>query len=146
MNKPTYVPNVAGHYNKLLDLFLTSSPDKYSLEMLLFLDILDHSLVNVKVGAKLKASFNIPFHKIITSDYTLSRLLSAFFRNRAAKRASLISSWVLSYMEGFIPQQKYRQRLNSQLFLIPKCDHTTISVRMSGVAEHLLTFRSTGDS
>lgn len=64
-NKPTYVSNIIGHHANLLNLFLTSFPDKCSAEVLTLLCSSDHSLINVKIDAKPKTSSNVPFHRTI---------------------------------------------------------------------------------
>lgn len=66
VNKPTHAPDTMRHHVDLLDVFLTSCPEKYSSEVVPPLNTSDHSLINIKVDAKLKASRNVLFPRMIS--------------------------------------------------------------------------------
>lgn len=62
----------------------------------------------------------------LTGDSFISFLADAphstfFFKNRPPRRAFLISEWILSGIESFIPHNKYPQRLNIQSWYTPEC-------------------------
>ena len=63
VDKPTHVPDQAGHFSNLLDLFLTSSPDACSLSVHSPLGSSDHCLIQVKVEAKCSVTPDAPFHR-----------------------------------------------------------------------------------
>ena len=46
VNEPTHIPCVQGHHQNLLDLFLTSHPEKYEVNILAPLGNSDHSIIS----------------------------------------------------------------------------------------------------
>lgn len=74
----------------------------------------EHSLINVEVDAKPKASPDVPFlrtnFRSTKADwnnlYCGSSSFSIVKKNRAAKSGSFISEWGLSEIESFIPHEK----------------------------------------
>lgn len=78
MNKPTRVPDITWHYTDHLDIFLASCSDSCSVEVLPTLGFSVHSLINVKIHVKSKASPNVSFHRTIFR-YAKSYIVEAIF-------------------------------------------------------------------
>ena len=128
---PTRVPDVIGQTANLLDLFLTTVPDKCDSTTSSPLGSSDHSVVVVKIDAKCKESNDAPFHRTVfrysEADWDSLRLfiadapISSFFKNKPTKIAQLLTEWIHAGMESFIPSKKYQQRPNSQPWFTPEC-------------------------
>ena len=65
MTSPTRIPHATGQYANLLDLFLTSCPEKCSTYVLSPLGTSDHFVVSVKIDAKSEISTDAPFHRTV---------------------------------------------------------------------------------
>ena len=128
---PTRVPDVKGQTANLLDLFLTTVPDKCDSTTSSPLGSSDHSVVIVKIDATCKGSNDVPFHRTVfrysEADWDSLRLfiadapISSFFKNKPTKIAKLLTEWIHAGMESFIPCKKYQQRPNSQPWFTPEC-------------------------
>ena len=131
VTKPTRVPDATGQYANLLDLFLTSCPEKCSTSVLSPLGSSDHCVVSVKVDTKSDTSTDVPFHRTVfrysKADWDSFRSfmadapLSHFFNQDADKAACLTSEWIIAGMEAFIPSKTYQKKPNSQPWYTPEC-------------------------
>lgn len=65
IGEPTRVPNTAWHQASILDLFITSWPDKWLSKILPPLGLSDHSLISIQINTKPKPSPDVQFHRII---------------------------------------------------------------------------------
>ena len=120
VTKPTRVPDATGQYANLLDLFLTSCPERCSTSVLSPLGSSDHCVVSVKVDTKSDTSTDVPFHRTVfrysKADWDSFRSfmadapLSHIFNQDADKAACLTSEWIIAGMEAFIPSKTYQKK------------------------------------
>ena len=120
VTKPTRVPDAPGQYANLLDLFLTSCPEKCSTSVLSPLGSSDHCVVSVKIDAKSEISTDVPFHRTVfrysKADWDSFRSfmadapLSHIFNQNSEKAACLTSEWIIAGMEAFIPSKTYQKK------------------------------------
>ena len=129
---PTRVPDRAGDFASLLDLFLTSVPDKCVHSVTSPLGTSDHCVVSVKVNTKFKKSSDVPFHRRVyrfaKADWDSFRsfmsdipLHSIFSEEDVSKNVSDISKWIQAGMDNFIPSKTYQQKPNSPPWFTPEC-------------------------
>ena len=131
IDAPTRVPDVAGHYPNLLDLFLTSCPDRCTHTVSSPRGRSDHCMVSVSINVQCKKSSDAPFHRTVYRyskanwdefrSFMADAPLKHFFKFKVSKAASLITDWVLAGIENFIPHKKYQQKPNSQPWFTPEC-------------------------
>ena len=123
ITSPTRLPDVDDHFASLLDLFLTSSPELCVPTILPPLGS-DHCVVSVTVNIPPKMTKEVPFHRTVyrycDADWDSFRSFIAdtprnyIFNHHPTKVASLISDWISSGIEMFIPHKKYQQKPLSQ--------------------------------
>lgn len=122
MNKPTCFPDTTGPLANILDPFYSFCFEKSSAELLPPLATSDHSLINVKVDAKPKASSDVPFHRMIFSytkadcdsliSYITEVSLSAFLKkNVTSMTVSFVYELIPSAVESFIQQKNNKSRI-----------------------------------
>ena len=131
IDSPTHVPDIIGQYHNLLDLYLTTCPNLCTANVLSPLGRSDHCMVTVAIDVQCKESTDVPFHRTVyrysKADWDSFRSFIAdapldyIFKFRASKAASLITDWVLTGMDTFIPHKKYQQKPNSQPWFSPEC-------------------------
>ena len=131
VTEPTRVPDVASHFPNLLDLFLTTCPDRCVSSVLSPLGRSDHSVVSVEIDTQLKETSDIPFHRTVFRyskadwdgfrSFIADAPLSIFFKSGACKVASFLSEWIFDGMNCFIPSKKFQQKPNSQPWFTPEC-------------------------
>ena len=131
IDSPTHVPDIIDQYHNLLDLYLTTCPDLCTATVSSPLGRSDHCMVSVAIDVQCKQSTDVPFHRTVyrysKADWDGFRSFIAdaphsyIFKFRASKIASLITDWVLSGMDTFIPHKKYQQKPNSQPWFGPEC-------------------------
>ena len=131
VDRPTRIPDVDGQFPSLLDLFLTSCPDTCDQSVHSPLGSSDHCVIQVKVVAKCKVNPDVPFHRTVfrysKADWDgfrsfLSEIsLSNIFSHGTPKIASLLSDWILTGMECYIPSKTFQLKPNSQPWFTPEC-------------------------
>jgi len=131
VDSPTRVPDVAGQYPNLIDLFLTCCTERCIHTVSSPLGRLDHCKVNVSINVQCKESSDVPFHRKVyrysKADWDEFRSFMAdapldyFSKFKVSRTAFLITDWVLAEIENFIPDKKCQQRPNSQPWFTPKC-------------------------
>ena len=131
IDSPTHIPDVVGQYPNLLDLYLTTCPDVCSSYVSSPLGRSDHCMVTVAIDVQCKQSSDVPFHRTVYRyskadwdgfrSYIADAPLDYIFKFRASKVASLITDWVTTGMDTFIPHKKYQQKPNSQPWFTPEC-------------------------
>ena len=130
---PTRVPDISSQFPNLLDLFLTSIPDKCSHTVAPPLGSSDHATITVKIDARCKESTDMPFYRTVyryakadwdglrnfMSDAPLSHFFNKF--NNVSEITNLISDWITTGIDIFIPSKRYQQRPGSQPWFTPEC-------------------------
>lgn len=120
IGEPTCVQTTC-HQVNILNLFLTSCPDKCLTKVLPPLGTSVHSLISVQFNAKPMTSCDVPLYRMIFHylkadwdnfcSYIMEAPLPNFFKYIASKNAALITDWALSRMESFItptPKKKFQ--------------------------------------
>ena len=128
---PTRVPDVTGHTPSLLDLFLTSSPNTCTHSICSPLGSSDHCLIEVNIESKCVQTNDVPFHRRVfrysKADWNGFRNfisdipLTFIFSHGPSKSASLLSDWVSTGMECFIPSKVFQLKPNSHPWFTPEC-------------------------
>ena len=129
---PTRVPDRKGDFASLLDLFLTSVPDKCVHSVTSPLGSSDHCVVSVKVDTKYKKSSDAPFHRKVyrfaKADWDGFRSFmsdmphsSIFSKDDVSENVEDISKWIQAGMDNFIPSKTYQQKPDSPPWFTPEC-------------------------
>ena len=129
---PTRVPDRDGDFASLLDLFLTSVPDKCVHSVTAPLGTSDHCVVSVKVETKYKKSSDAPFHRKVyrfaKADWDGFRSFmsdmpqsSIFSKDDVSENVEDISKWIKAGMDNFIPSKTYQQKPDSPPWFTPEC-------------------------
>jgi len=114
IKEPTRVPQLVGERGYLLDLFLTTSPDKYTTEVLAPLGTSDHCVVTATFSLKSEPIVKLPPKRLIWhynrakwsefNDFLRAFDWSISFRHKNANTAAnIITNTILLGMKLFIP-------------------------------------------
>lgn len=99
----------------MLDLYLTTCPDLCTATVSSHFGRSDHCMVSVVIDVQCKQSTDVPFHRTVYRyskadwdgfrSFIADAPLNYIFKFRASKIASLITDWVSSGMDTFIPHK-----------------------------------------
>ena len=129
---PTRVPDRDGDFASLLDLFLTSVPDKCTHSVTAPMGTSDHCVISVKVDTKYKKSTDAPFHRKVfrfaKADWDGFRSFmsdmphsSIFSKDDVSENTEDVTKWIQAGMDNFIPSKTYQQKPDSPPWFTPEC-------------------------
>ena len=101
---PTRIPDVEHHFQYILDLFLSSTPELFQSFPNTPLGTSDHLVVTVNINLPQKQSTDVPFHRTVYRynqadwdtfrSYLADAPTKSFFKHHASKAAKLVSDWI----------------------------------------------------